>query len=154
MLTDEELANLKGYPHGSCGMLRQCLGNGFGICSKPGPPPFFHAVIRNPDFHFAKTDAHCRWLSASEMLIVNGFPAIPRLANPRGSQFRACSFATPAGSVFRDTRGQRSRQHMVAQSGNALNVCIAGALEIIMLLGCRRIDETPLARNSLRLMAL
>jgi hypothetical protein len=87
-----------------------------------------------------------RWLTASETLLTNGFPILLSHANPRGSPKRVCSFQVGEGV----SRAHRCRREMAAQSGNALNIPIAGMIELYMLLYCIRTDESFMARVAKR----
>jgi hypothetical protein len=138
-LNNMEAGNARVYPATHLGMLNQTPERGFGISSQPGHP--LHTLIKNAALHFSKH--HGRWLTGSEMLIANGFPVLRRHANPRGSAASLCSFA---GSVR--TREQRDRQTMAGQSGNTINVVVAGVVEFFFLLYCRPLDEIPFVQRA------
>ena len=139
VLTEKEAEYLAFYqrsrPH-CCVMLNQNPASGFGIASTPD---VLHTLIRNPAFHWSLDDH--RWLSASEMLMAQCFPVLPRLANPRGSPARCTSFCAGGHLGPRD----RSRQHVVAQAGNSMNVSVCGFMRLFVLMWATRADQSRVA---------
>jgi hypothetical protein len=77
-----------------------------------------------------------RILTASEILLANGFPVHPELAVPSSKTPTRCtSFCPPSARV------DRKRSHMVQQSGNAMNVAVCSLTTMFMVLFVHRIDQ-------------
>jgi hypothetical protein len=77
-----------------------------------------------------------RTFTAKEILLANGFPVLPRLANPQSSRDHRCtSFCAPSSRT-----DVRKRITMIQQSGNSMNVAVCCLLEIYVLLFVQRTD--------------
>lgn len=113
-----------------------CMANqrpGYEISSRTNKHMF--TILKNPSFHYSHV--HHRWLSASEVLIVNGFPVTEKLADPYGEPGFCCSFVSLG--YDHDTR---VRNRIIEQSGNSMNVAVAGFMMLYSLLWSRRTDES------------
>jgi hypothetical protein len=114
-----------GKEHGKescCYLLNQMMKAGHPVWSKQ---QFLYTIIRNPGVHWSSM--HGRPLVFSELLCSMGFPVRLSLTSPRGTiRWRACSFANIEDAPVH-TCANRSRNHMVAQAGNAMNFPCVGS---------------------------
>lgn len=146
VLTPNEEKWVKGYTlmkPGCCCMTNQNPASGHGIWTRDF---YMFSILRNPCFHFSTF--HHRWLSASEVLLVNGFPVLARLADPKGMPARLTSYCRDDHGLFTSVQlaAGRNRNYTVAQAGNTMLPAIAGILELYALLWCRLKDESKVAR--------
>ena len=114
--------------------------------------PEMYTLTHRPSVHFAEIPlqhVYRPWLP-SELLKYQGFPQTLQQGDPRGAPVRISSFQ-PGGAL---TRADRKRHHMVAQSGNAVNISVAGAVWFYVLLYIQRADQLELFRAYKRMRQL
>lgn len=93
---------------------------------------FFYTIVKNPAIHFATAEG--RWLVGTDLLLLQGFPILPWLANPKGKPRVVCSFCEKAGVCF----NERSRSRVNQQVGNSMVVpCISAVL--LYVIACLKI---------------
>lgn len=134
---DEYIA--KGFG-GRCCQLNQSAGRDRGI--KSGVHGDLHSLLSTPAVHFLMDTERgiARWLDGFEMLLAQGFPVLNKLSNPRGDSRRCCSFGE---AVLGQHEPTRHRQTMVRQAGNAMQLCVVGAV-LIYVFSCVRFSaESP-----------
>ena len=96
-----------------CHNLSQDSLAGRGVCTKGD---LLYTIVRNPAIHFSTPDE--RWLVSSDLLMLQGFPILSQLSNPRGAARRLTTFCVddpcsplPIACLQRGGSGEEDKNH-------------------------------------------
>lgn len=127
-------------PRPSDGAMDQSKGRGIKSASTD---LWLHTLIRNCNLQYTEHVQPPRWMCATELLVVQGFPLHPLFDSSRKKTLNN-PFLKPLSSFYSDRMPRRSLRDVGAQAGNSMHVNNVGAVVCYPMLCISRIDCTGL----------